>query len=114
MNVAATFRDMDLDSQVDYAVMDWETNLLGIGIQTGGYKTCPPPNSANLAAMTCGIKEGATLTSPGCTSLRQLTHWSETVTGLDRRQERVRQMGRSALQTIYAQSWAASHWRRCK
>jgi hypothetical protein len=63
-NVAATFRDMDGDSRADYAVIDWDTNLLGIGIQIGGLKNCPPPNSANLAAKICGIKDGATVTSP--------------------------------------------------
>jgi hypothetical protein len=62
--VAATLRDTDLDSRVDYAAIDWDTNLLGIGIQSGGYKNCPPPNWANLAAKICGIKDGATLTSP--------------------------------------------------
>jgi hypothetical protein len=38
--------------------------LLDIGIQTGGWKNCAPPNSANLAAKICGIKDGATVTSP--------------------------------------------------
>ena len=35
-----------------------------IGIQTGGWKNCPPPSSANLAAKICGITDGATVTSP--------------------------------------------------
>ena len=61
---AAAFRDMDGDSRADYAVIDWNTSQLGIGIQAGGYKNCPPPNSANLAAKICGIKDGATVTSP--------------------------------------------------
>jgi len=64
IDVAATFRDMDGDSRADYAVIDWTSNQLGIGIQTGGFKNCPPPNSANLAAKICGIKSGATVTSP--------------------------------------------------
>jgi hypothetical protein len=63
IDVAAAFRDMDGDSRADYAVIDWDGQL-GIAIQTGGYKNCPPPNSANLAAKICGIKDGATVTSP--------------------------------------------------
>jgi len=63
-DVAAAFRDMDGDSRADYAVIDWNNSQLGIGIQAGGYKNCPPPNSANLAAKICGIKDGATVTSP--------------------------------------------------
>ncbi len=61
---AATFRDMDGDSRADYAVIDWFTNQLGVGIQTGGWKNCPPPNSANLAAKICGVANGATVSSP--------------------------------------------------
>ncbi|HXU17604.1 MAG TPA: VCBS repeat-containing protein [Terriglobales bacterium] len=61
---AATPRDMNGDSRADYAVIDWFTNQLGVGIQTGGWKNCPPPNSANLAARICGISNGATVTSP--------------------------------------------------
>ena len=61
---AASFRDMNGDSRADYAVIDWETNQLGIGIQTGGYKNCAPPNSAKLAAKICGTSNGATVTSP--------------------------------------------------
>lgn len=61
---AVTFRDLDGDSRADYAVIDWSTNQLGVGIQTGGYKNCPPPNSAKLAAKICGISDGATVTSP--------------------------------------------------
>jgi FG-GAP-like repeat len=63
-DTAATFRDMDGDSRVDYAVIDPNEALLGIGIQTGGLKNCPPPNSAKLAAKICGIKDGAIVTSP--------------------------------------------------
>jgi FG-GAP-like repeat len=63
-DVAAAFRDMNGDSRADYAVIDWGSNQLGIGIQTGGYKNCPPPSSANLAARICGIKDGTTLASP--------------------------------------------------
>lgn len=63
-DVAVAFRDMDGDSRADYAVIDWGNNQLGIAIQTGGNKNCPPPNSANLAAKICGIKDGATVTSP--------------------------------------------------
>jgi FG-GAP-like repeat len=63
-DVAVAFRDMSGDSRADYAVIDWNNSLLGIGIQTGGYKNCPPPNSANLAAKICGISNGATVTSP--------------------------------------------------
>jgi FG-GAP-like repeat len=63
-DVAAAFRDMDGDSRADYAVIDWGANQLGIGIQTGGYKNCPPPSSVNLSAKICGIKDGATVTSP--------------------------------------------------
>ena len=55
---------MNGDSRADYAVIDWETNQLGIGIQTGGYKNCAPPNSAKLAAKICGTSNGATVTSP--------------------------------------------------
>jgi len=55
---------MNGDSRADYAVVDWYTNQLGIGIQTGGWKNCPPPSSANLAAKICGISNGAILTSP--------------------------------------------------
>ena len=64
IDVAASFRDMDGDSRADYAVIDWASAQLGIGIQTGGFKNCPPPNSANLAAKICGIKDGAMVTSP--------------------------------------------------
>lgn len=60
---AVAFRDMDGDSRADYAVIDWY-NGLAIGMQTGGYKNCPPPNSAKLAAKICGISDGATVTSP--------------------------------------------------
>jgi hypothetical protein len=63
-DVAAAFRDMDGDSRADFAVIDWGASQLGIGVQTGGLKNCPPPNSANLAAKICGIKDGATVTSP--------------------------------------------------
>jgi FG-GAP-like repeat len=61
---AVTFRDMDGDSRADYAVIDWGANQLGIGIQTGGWKNCTPPSSANLAAKICGISNGATVSSP--------------------------------------------------
>ena len=61
---AVTFRDMDGDSRADYVVIDWLTNQLGVGIQTGGYKNCPPPNSAKLAAKICGVSNGATVSSP--------------------------------------------------
>jgi hypothetical protein len=61
---AVSFRDMDGDSRGDYAVIDWGTNQLGMGIQTGGWKNCPPPNSANIAAKICGISNGATVNSP--------------------------------------------------
>ena len=64
IDVAATFRDMNGDSRADYAVINWSSSQLGIGIQTGGLKNCPPPSSANLAAKICGIKDGATVTSP--------------------------------------------------
>ena len=64
IDVAAAFRDISGDSRADYAVIDWATDRLGIGIQTGGFKNCPPPSSANLAAKICGIKDGATVTSP--------------------------------------------------
>ena len=57
------FRDMDGDSRADFAFIDWY-NGLAIGIQTGGWKNCPPPSSANLAAKICGITDGATVTSP--------------------------------------------------
>ena len=63
-DVTAAFRDIDGDSRADYAVIDWSADQLGMGIQTGGFKNCPPPNSANLAAKICGIKDGATVTSP--------------------------------------------------
>jgi hypothetical protein len=61
---AVAFRDMDGDSRPDYAVVNWDNSALGIGIQTGGYKICPPPSSANLAAKICGVSDGATVTSP--------------------------------------------------
>jgi hypothetical protein len=61
---AVAFRDMDGDSRGDFAVIDWFTNELGIGIQTGGWTNCPPPSSANLAAKICGTSNGATVTSP--------------------------------------------------
>ena len=57
------FRDMDGDSRGDFAFIDWY-NGLAIGIQTGGWKNCPPPSSANLAAKICGITDGTTVTSP--------------------------------------------------
>jgi hypothetical protein len=60
---AVAFRDMDGDSRADYAAIDWD-NGLAIGIQTGGYKNCAPPNSAKLAAQICGISNGATVSSP--------------------------------------------------
>ena len=61
---AVAFRDMDGDSRGDYAVIDWYTNQLDIGIQTGGWKNCAPPNSAKLAAKICGVSNGATVSSP--------------------------------------------------
>ena len=61
---AVAFRDMDGDSRGDYAVIDWFTNQLDIGIQTGGWKNCAPPNSAKLAAKICGVSNGATVSSP--------------------------------------------------
>ena len=61
---AVAARDMDGDSRADYAVIDWYSNQLGVGIQTGGWKNCPPPRSANLAAKICGISNGATVSSP--------------------------------------------------
>jgi hypothetical protein len=54
---------MNRDSRADFAFIDWN-NGLAVGIQTGGLKNCPPPNSANLAAKICGISNGATVTSP--------------------------------------------------
>jgi hypothetical protein len=33
-------------------------------IQTGGWKNCAPPSSANLAAKICSISNGATVSSP--------------------------------------------------
>ena len=57
------FRDMDGDSRADFAFIDWY-NGLAVGIQTGGWKNCPPPGSAKLAAKICGISDGATVTSP--------------------------------------------------
>ena len=60
---AVAFRDMDGDSRADFAFIDW-SNGLAIGIQTGGWKNCPPPSSANLAAKICGISNGATVSSP--------------------------------------------------
>ena len=60
---AVAFRDMDGDSRADFAFIDWY-NGLAIGIQTGGWKNCPPPSSANLAAKICGISNGATVSSP--------------------------------------------------
>ncbi len=64
IDLAAALRDLDGDSRVDYAVISWNTAQLGIGIQTGGWKNCPPPSSANLAAAICGIKDGDSVTSP--------------------------------------------------
>jgi hypothetical protein len=61
---AVAVRDMDGDSRADYATIDWFGSQLGIAIQTGGYKNCPPPSSANLAAAICGIKDGDVVTSP--------------------------------------------------
>lgn len=61
---AVAFRDMDGDSRPDFATVDWSNGQLGVGIQTGGYKICPPPNSAKLAAKICGITDGATVASP--------------------------------------------------
>lgn len=63
-DVAVAFRDMDGDSRADYAVLDWNEQLLGIATQTGGWKNCPPPNSARLSAKICGISNGATVSSP--------------------------------------------------
>ena len=63
-DVAVAFRDMNGDSRADYAVVDWNEQLLGIAIQTGGWKNCTPPNSAKLAAKICGISNGATVSSP--------------------------------------------------
>jgi hypothetical protein len=60
---AVAFRDMDGDSRGDFAFIDWY-NGLAIGIQTGGWKICAPPSSANLAAKICGIANGATISSP--------------------------------------------------
>lgn len=57
-------RDMDLDSRDDYVVTDWDGETIAVGVQTGGYKNCQPPNSANLAARICGISNGATVSSP--------------------------------------------------
>jgi VCBS repeat protein len=63
-DVAVAFRDLDADSRADYVVLDANELVLGTGIQTGGWKNCPPPNSANLAAQICGISDGQTVSSP--------------------------------------------------
>lgn len=62
--VAVAFRDIDGDSRPDFATLNWDTGQLGIGIQTGGYKICPPPNSATLSAKICNVSDGATVASP--------------------------------------------------
>lgn len=56
-------RDVNLDSRDDY-IMGTAFSEILVSLQTGGFKTCPPPNSANLAAKICGIKDGATVSSP--------------------------------------------------
>jgi len=62
--ISLAFRVLDGDSRADYAVIDWNEGLLDIGIQTGGWKNCAPPNSAKVAARICGVSNGATVTSP--------------------------------------------------
>lgn len=60
---AVAARDLSGDSRADYAFIDWNKGL-AIGIQTGGWKNCPPPGSAKLAAKICGISNGTTVSSP--------------------------------------------------
>jgi hypothetical protein len=57
-------RDLDLDSRDDYIVTSWLGNGAMVALQTGGYKNCKPPSSANPAAKICSPANGATVTSP--------------------------------------------------
>lgn len=57
-------RDLDLDSRDDYIQTTWEGGSAMVALQTGGYKNCAPPSSANLAAKICTPADGATVASP--------------------------------------------------
>src|SRR5207302_7420671 len=57
-------RDLDLDSRDDYIVTSWLGSGAMVALQTGGYKNCKPPSSANPAAKICSPVNGATVTSP--------------------------------------------------
>ena len=56
-------RDINLDSRDDYTMGTAFSEIL-VSLQTGGWKSCKPPNSAVLAAKICTPAAGATVTSP--------------------------------------------------
>jgi hypothetical protein len=56
-------RDLNLDSRDDY-IMGTAFSETLVSLQTGGSKSCKPPNSAVLAAKICTPAAGATVMSP--------------------------------------------------
>lgn len=61
---AVYVRDLNLDSRDDYIIGDQFADEIMVAVQTGGYKNCPPPSSARLAAKICTPGAGASPTSP--------------------------------------------------
>ena len=112
-DVAVAFRDMSGDSRADYAVLDWNERLLGIAIQTGGWKNCTPPNSAKLAAKICAISNGTTVSSPllvrasgnSPAGVNQLQVWIDG--------KKQSEMGRPC-EKIHTQHGYSSHCCRCE
>src|ERR1041385_1113992 len=56
--------DLNLDSRDDYIATTWLGGAAFVALQTGGYKNCMPPNSANPAAKICSPGNVATVSSP--------------------------------------------------
>ena len=107
---AVAFRDMDGDSRGDYAVIDWNTNQLGVGIQTGGYK--------NLPSAEVGESRGKDLRefkwanrefTAAAEGFRQFSRWSQSIASLDRRNETIHKVGRSIGKEIHAQLRETPH-----
>ena len=57
-------RDLNLDSRDDYIATTWLGGSAMVALQTGGYKNCTPPSSANHLAKICSPGNGATVSSP--------------------------------------------------
>jgi len=56
-------RDLNLDSRDDYIVGIPLGDTM-VALQTGGFKNCPPPNSARFAAKICTPTSGSSVGSP--------------------------------------------------